>query len=37
MLAPTCLFNGAINDALRSFSNLAWRDVEVVYYHTASR
>ena len=33
MLAPAGLFDGAVDDALRGFANLAWRDVEIFYVH----
>jgi hypothetical protein len=33
MLPPARLLDRPIDNALRSFSNLAWRDVEIVYVH----
>ena len=33
VLAPAGLFDGAVDDALRSFANLARRDIEIFYVH----
>ena len=33
VLAPARFFDRAVDDALRGFANLAWRDVEIVYVH----
>jgi hypothetical protein len=33
VLATTRLLEGAIDDALRRFSYLAWRNIEVLYVH----
>ena len=35
VLAAAGLFDGAVDDALRGFANLAWRDVEIFYVHGA--
>ena len=37
VLAPPRLFDGAVDDALRRFTNLARRDVEVFYVHGCLR
>ena len=37
MLAAAGLFDGAVDDALRGFANLAWRDVEIFYVHGGLR
>ena len=31
VVAPACFFEGAVDDVLRVFGDLAWRDVEVFY------